>query len=196
MIFHDVKQGSPEWFSLRTGKITASCIKDLFMKPDTETYKKAIYKIAYERLTGNSPETFKNGAMERGNELEPSARQYYEGLALCSVKNGGFCESEQFQGWLGVSPDGLIDNGVLEIKCPLFSTHIGYLLNGGLPSIYKYQVHTQIWVTGSEHCDFISYHPELRPLRLRVYRDESIIKELETKVINVINEVTKIMEQI
>jgi len=78
VVNHKVDQNSEEWFALRRGKFTASTFKDLFMGKDTQGYKDAIYKVAFERLTNQSPESFTNEYMQRGTELEPEARAWYE----------------------------------------------------------------------------------------------------------------------
>ena len=42
MKFYDIEQNTPEWLELRKGKFTASTFKDLFSKPTTVSYEKAI----------------------------------------------------------------------------------------------------------------------------------------------------------
>jgi len=83
----------------------------------------------------------------------------------------------------GASPDGLIgEDGLLEIKCPLAHTHVGYLREGVLPPKYIPQVQGQLWVTGRQWCDFVSYHPELKIMIVRVERDDSYIFTLANLV--------------
>ena len=59
---------------------------------------------------------------------------------------------------------------------------INYLLDKKLPKIYEKQVQGQMYVTGAEWCDFICYHPKLKPLIIRIGRDESIISEIKEKL--------------
>lgn len=193
-IYHNINQNSEEWFELRKGKFTASKFKDLFMSKKTSGYEKAIYQPVYERLTGESPESFKSDYMERGNELEPLAVELYEQETFNTVDNGGFFTLGD---WIGASPDGLIgDKGILEIKSPAFNTMINYLIKGKLPSIYKWQVHGQLYVTGREWCDFIAYHPKLKPLIIRINKDESMITEIKNKLDESIIEAEKILNLI
>lgn len=188
LVFHDVEQGSEEWLSLRMGKFTASMFSDLMASKSTLTYQKAINRVVFERLTNESPESFKSEYMERGNELEPLARERYELESFNDVKNGGFFSLGDY---IGASPDGLIDeDGTNEFKCPSFNTMINYLLKKELPSEYKHQVHGQLYVTGRKWCDFMAYHPKLKPLIIRVERDETIIKEIESTL----NEAIKLVE--
>jgi putative phage-type endonuclease len=192
--FHNVDQNSEEWFNLRLGRFTASTFKDLFMGKTTKGYEKAIYKPVFERLTNESPESFSSEYMERGHEMEPLAKDCYEQETFNEVSNGGFFALGE---WIGASPDGLIDNdGVLEIKSPAYNTMINYLLTGKLPSIYKWQVHGQLYVTGRQWCDFMAYHPKLKPLIIRINRDESLIEELEVKMLESIKIAESIIETI
>jgi hypothetical protein len=87
----------------------------------------------------------------------------------------------------GASPDGLVgESGGLEIKCPMPATHIEYLRDGRLPSKYIQQVQGCLWISGRDWWDFMSYHPKMTPLIIRVYRDEVFIKALESVVIDTV----------
>lgn len=193
-MIHTFEQHTEEWYKVRMGKFTASSFKDLFSKPNTITYEKAIYRPVFERLTDESPESFSNEWMQRGNELEESARLQYEFESGNSVEQVGFVDLNE---WVGCSPDGLIgDDGLLEIKCPAYNTHMNYLLSGKLPSTYKWQVHGQLWVTGRQWCDFFSYYPKLKPFVIRVERDEKLINELEETVESAIEKAKEILNKI
>lgn len=195
MKFHNVEQGTEEWFALRQGKFTASCIKDLFMGSTTAGYEKAIYKVVFERLSGKRVESeFKSSYMQRGNDLEEEARQHYSLVTFNKVDNGGFFE---FDEWTGASPDGLVaDNGILEIKCPAYNTMINYLIKKELPKEYYYQVHSQLLITGREYCDFFAYHPDMESFVLTVNRDEKICKEIEKKLKESVLKVKSIIKQL
>lgn len=189
-IFHDIIQNSDAWFELRKGRFTASTFKDLFLGKTTKGYEKSIYRPVYERLTDESPESFSSEYMERGHELEPLAKDYYEMETFDTVENGGFFTLGE---WVGASPDGLIGSGgLIEIKCPAYNTMINYMLKKELPAIYKWQVYGQLYVTGRSWCDFMTFHPKLKPVIIRIERDETIIKELEMKL----NESIEIAESI
>jgi len=180
--FHNVQQNSEEWYALRMGKFTASTFGDLFMKPTTAGYQKAIYQPVFERLTGEKPESFQSGYMERGHEMEPFAVEHYEIETFTSTSNGGFWTLGE---WIGASPDRLVgDDGILEIKSPAFNTMINYLLKNELPSIYHWQVHGQMFVTDRNWCDFMAYHPKLKPVIIRVERDKKIEDELKAKLVD------------
>jgi len=191
MTFYNVEQNTEEWMKLRLGKFTSSTFCDIMGKDSTVGYKNAILKVVYERITGEIPEEYTNGWMERGKELEPQAKAWYE-FNFTEVSNGGFfCDD-----WIGASPDAVVGDGLLEIKCPKYSTHMQYLIDNTLPAKYKWQVQGQLFIAEKEYCDFLSYHPKLRPMCLRIGRNEKQIKELKLKLEEAINEAQKTIEVI
>lgn len=193
MIHHNIDQNTPEWLELRQGKFTASSFKDLFSKPTTLTYQKAIYKVVFERLTGEQPESFSNDYMQRGHELEPIARERYESETFETVEDGGFFCNE----WIGASPDGLVgSDGLIEIKCPAYNTMINYMLKQELPAQYYWQVHGQMLCTDRKWVDFMAFHPKLKPVIVRVGRDESAIKLLKKQLEVCISEANDIIKKI
>lgn len=180
MIYHDVEQNTPEWYEARLGKFTASAFNDLFSAKTTATYEKAIYKAAFERITGEAPESFSSSYMERGHELEAMAISEYERTTFEDVKRVGFVELNE---WVGCSPDGLVsDHGLIEVKCPAFHTAMKYIMSDKLPNIYEKQVHGQMYITGKLWCDFVSYHPSLPLFIKRIDRDEAIINEIKKEL--------------
>jgi hypothetical protein len=192
-MIHNVEQNTPEWDALRLGKFTASSFKDLFAAKTTATYNNLIKRVAFERLTGESPENFTNDYMQRGHELEPFARIAYEEYTFTAVTNGGFFELDE---WTGCSPDGVTGNGIIEIKCPSYATMIDYLCDPKLPSIYVQQVQGQLWITGALWCDFVAYHPKLPFICIRIERDEKMIKAIADKVAEAVKEAKEIIEKV
>lgn len=194
MIYYNIEQGTQEWLDLRKGKFTASTFKDLFMKETTQGYQDAIYKVVFELITNESPETFTSNWMERGTELESEAREWYELETYNKVHNGGFFV---YNDWIGASPDGLIGkDGLIEIKCPKFSTQIDYLLKKELPKNYFYQVHGQLLVTDRKWCHFVAYHPKFNNFILRVERDKKIDELILSKLQSAIKEVEQIIKKL
>ena len=104
------------------------------------------------------------------------------------VSDGGFfCDD-----WIDASPDGLVGpDGLIEVKAPAYNTMINYLLNPSLPSEYKWQVYGQLYITGRAWCDFMAYHPKLKPLIIRIYPDEAIFNELKAALKDAIEMVEK-----
>ena len=85
---------------------------------------------------------------------------------------------------------------MIEIKCPIMSTHVGYLLEGELPKDYFQQVQGQLLVTNRKWLDFISYYPSLKPLIVRVNRNEEFIKKLSIELELFCKKLDEIVEKI
>lgn len=179
----NIEQGTPEWLEVRKGVITGSRFKDVITPAKAEFSKSSnsyMYELVAERM-GATVSFYQNEYMQRGNELEPAARTAYEFIKDCEVLQVGFCLDDSKL--IGVSPDGLIgEDGGLEIKCPKETTHISYLDDGGLPLIYKPQVQGSMWITGRKWWDFMSYHPSLPPLIIRIMRDDEYIAKMQEHI--------------
>jgi len=187
LITLDCEQGSEEWLAARLGIPTATGFENIV----TATGKKSASYIKYmaelieESILGGG-DTFKSGFMERGNQLEPQARAAYEFLTGNDViQVGGVYLNENRD--VMVSPDGLIPSlkKGLEIKCPKMSTHIRYLLEGGVPAEYVIQVQANLWVTGYKTWDFVSYCPEYQKQTLYLFtteRDEKLMKAFDEHI--------------
>jgi putative phage-type endonuclease len=181
MITHsEIIQGSPEWHDLRRGRFTASNIPKLFMGKTTQGYSDALYRVAMERVTGKSTESYSNAAMLRGIQLEPMARQIYEIKKSTIVEECGFVEVDE---WIGCSPDGLVGkDGMIQIKCPAFNTHIGYLVSEEVPKDYYIQMQAEMWMSERKWNDFMSFHPDLPPLIIRLTPDEAMYKKMAEEI--------------
>ena len=184
MIALEFEQRSPEWFAARCGIPTASS----FDKIITPTGKASTQAEAYgftvlaERLTGYAQSWSGNQWTERGAELEDEARGYYEFVTGRTVQPVGFCLTDDRM--VGCSPDGLIgEDGALELKCPKPETHVKYLLKGGMVSDYIPQVQGQLYVTGRQWVDFVSYCRGIEALIVRVARDQAYIDVLAKQLL-------------
>jgi len=126
-----MEQLSQEWFEARLGKVTASRVSDvLATRKGQESTVRAKYKLqlATERLTNKKTDTYMNQAMQDGIEREPMAREIYEKLKDVTVEEVGFVQHPAIER-AGASPDGLVgDDGIIEIKCPIETTHTTNLL--------------------------------------------------------------------
>lgn len=182
-----MEQGSIEWLALRAGKFTGSRFADLMATTrsgPSASRANLIVTLALEILTGEPEQTYQNDAMRRGTELEPFARGAYEAHTGELVEQVAFVE-HQTMPYVGVSPDGLLgSDGLIEIKCPASQAkHLAALRDGSHATEYRWQIQGQIWVTGRQWCDAVSYDPRFpEGLQLairRVERDEKAIKDLQ-----------------
>lgn len=185
----EIIQGTPEWFSARCGKVTASKVADVIAKTKTgwgASRANYMAQLVAERLTGEVAEGFSNGAMRWGTETEPQARAAYQFYRDADVVEIGFV-AHQSIAETGASPDGLVgDDGLVEIKCPNTATHIETLLGQLVLAKYVTQMQWQMACTGRAWCDFVSFDPrmpeEMRLFVRRVPRDAALIAQLETEV--------------
>jgi putative phage-type endonuclease len=194
-------QGTPEWLAERAGKVTASMISNVLMKPETAGYRDYQAQLVAEILTGKPQGSdFTSAAMQFGTETEPLARSAYEAETGFSVDEVGFCQHLKIER-SGASPDGLVGNsGLVEIKCPKVATHLAYLIADVVPAAYKNQMMWQMACTGRDWCDFVSFRPDL-PEHLQLFivrfkRDPARILELETAVIAFLDGVDKMINQL
>jgi len=190
-----VEQGTDAWHQLRLGKVIASRMADVLSKGKSgESASRKNYRteLVVQRLTGTPSESFTNAAMEWGTKTEPLARVAYEVAKGCFVEQVGFIDHPTIK-WFGCSPDGLVGEGLIEIKCPNSSTHIEYLMDGKPPAKYIPQMQCQMAVTGSRWCDFVSFDPrlpdDLQLFVVRLERDEEYIKAMEVEVEKFLSEV-------
>ncbi len=178
------EQRSPEWYQIKCG-VPGSSSFDKIVTTKGEPSKsrtKYMYQLAGERIIGHSEETYQSLAMQRGIEMEAEARKFYEMVTDSEVQEVGFCFADSKYKY-GASPDGLVgDKGVLEIKCPILSTHVEYLLQNKFPMTYWQQVQGQLMATKREWVDFVSYYPGIRPLIVRVARGADFIMKLKIEL--------------
>ena len=205
-IIRDIVQGSPEWMALRVGKIGGSRIADLLTEGrNGESLIRRKYKneLIRERLTGRKLDTYKTPAMQRGIDLEPMARAWYEvhnnvfidqvAIVLHPTIEGGQC-----------SPDGLCDatNSLIEIKIPNPENHLDNILTQGkqLEQYYDQVMWQLACMPEKEYCDLVSFDPEmpdhLQGFVKRIYRDDEYIKMMEDKVILFLQEIETIVNNL
>jgi putative phage-type endonuclease len=199
-----IEQRTEEWFQQRLGKVTASRISDVIAKTKTgvsTSRQNYLVQLVSERLTGKKGDSFVNQAMLDGIERESAARELYMQTRGVSVTEVGFFDHPTIA-MSGASPDGAVNAeedgkyaGLIEIKCPIETTHTNTLMSKEVPSKYKSQIQWQMasvspnvkWV------DFISFNPNfpdtMQLFVARVERDNAYIGELEAEVIKFLDEV-------
>ena len=200
-IIRDVIQGSPDWIALRIGRIGGSRVSDLLTEgrsgAESLTRRKYKNEIIREKLTGLKLTTYKTPAMQRGIDLEPLARAWYE------VKNNVFVDQVAIVKHPTIqdaqcSPDGIIFADkpyLIEIKVPSPENHLDNILTGG-KQLEQY-IDQAMWqlacMPEMEFCDIVSFDPEmpdnLKGFVKRIYRDDEYIKTMEDKVILFLQEV-------
>jgi len=193
-----IDQRSDEWFEARLGKATGSRFGDIMAQTrgKTEAAARKNYRaqLVSERLTSEKESSYTTAAMQWGVDNEDTARLAYELETGLTVATTGMYIHDTLAA--AVSPDGLVEtDGLLEIKCPNTATHIETLKRKTVPQYYYWQVIGQLWLTGRDWCDFVSYDPRLienaQMIIIRVEREESqeYIDELAEAVETFLQEV-------
>lgn len=185
----EIIQGSPEWFAIRCGKVTASRVADIVRKTKTGySTSRANYQaeLIAQRLTNTVVPGFTNAAMQWGTDNEPNARVAYELMRDCDVQEIGFVIHPTIL-MAGASPDGLVGaDGLAEFKCPLTATHLDTLEGASISADYIIQIQWQMACTARKWCDWVSFDPRLPAwLQLhiqRIKRDDVMIASLEKDV--------------
>jgi putative phage-type endonuclease len=199
-----IEQRTDEWFQQRLGKVTASRISDVIAKTKTgvsTSRQNYLVQLVSERLTGKKGDSFVNQAMLDGIERESAARELYMRTRGVSVTEVGFFDHPTIA-MSGASPDGAVNAeedgkyaGLIEIKCPIETTHTNTLMSKSVPSKYLPQIQWQMASVSPnvKWCDFISYNPNfpdtMQLFVARVERDNAYIAELETEVVKFLEEV-------
>jgi len=196
MILETATQRDDDWYAARCGKATASRFKDAMATlkngDPAQAAKDYLTELVVERLTQAPAQRYITAAMQWGTEQEAPARAAYEARTGVAVEETGFVAHDTLLA--GCSPDGLVDwDGLIEIKCPFNSgVHIETLL-GGMPKDHMPQIQGQMWITGRQWCDFVSFDPRM-PVELQLYiqripRDPAFIADLERRVTSFLAEV-------
>ena len=200
-IIRDVIQGSEKWQALRIGKIGGSRIADLLTEGrsggESLTRRKYKNELIRERLTLKKLDTWKSPAMQRGIDLEPLARSWYEVKHNVFVDQVAIVKHPTIQD-AQCSPDGIIFADkpyLIEIKVPSPENHLDNILTGG-KQLEQY-IDQAMWqlacMPEMEFCDIVSFDPEmpdhLKGFVKRIYRDDEYIKTMEDKVILFLQEI-------
>jgi hypothetical protein len=191
MTIHDVIQRSPEWRALRAGRLCGSDAADAFKTNKDGKFAASRRNIAMqlvlERITGRVQESgFVTQAMQDGIDREDAARALYCAVTDTTVRFCGFASHDELRA--GCSPDGVVGDidGIVEIKCPIPATHWSFVKSGLIPEEYVKQCVHNMWITGAEWCDYVSYNPDFpEQLQLRVKRinrDATVMADYEAAV--------------
>ena len=174
-INRDIEQGSQEWLNTRKGRLTASNGQAIGANgKGLETY---ILNLMAEYYSSGEKVFYSNADMDRGNELEPIARDMYELEKGFEVEQVGYIEPDNDELVL-VSPDGLVeDDGMIEIKSVNDANHFALILEGekGIDSKYMWQMQMNLLVSERKWIDYVSYNPNFKQslVIFRIFPDKA-----------------------
>lgn len=149
-----VDQGSSEWLSLRTSKITGT---DAAIILGSNKWKTKL--VLWEQKLGLREPDALNEKMKRGSELEEPARLLLNKTTGIEFKPIVAISSEH--PWLMSSLDGLSPCGrfMCEIKSMGIKGHEN-AINGIIAEYYQDQIQECLIVTDCEKCYYCSYFPK------------------------------------
>jgi len=191
----NIEQGSESWLRIRLGKVTASRVADVLAKTKTGVSASRgnyLIELALQRVTGVIEPSYTNDAMAYGTANEQTARTAFEVAHQVFVDQVAFVDHPTIPNF-GCSPDGIVGDSLLEIKCPYQSAIHWSYFKDGCPSKYYTQIQAQMSCTGAKSVWFVSYDGRMPP-RSQLYieevlREEEFIKKLEDEVKQFLNEV-------
>lgn len=183
------EQRTDEWFQQRLGKVTASNLHKVLAKTKTgygADRGHYMTQLVLERITGNRADGYTNSSLQWGIEQEQFARAAYEAYRGVLVEEVGFIPHPTIA-MAGASPDGLVEGGMVEIKCPESKTFLEVMLsNNPVESKYFAQMQWQMRCADRPWCDYVVFDPRFPPKAqlfiVRVNRDDRWIEEAETEV--------------
>lgn len=167
-------QGTHEWLELRKTMIGASDAPILM----GESPWKTPFDLWQEKM-GIVINDYKSPAMDRGINLEPTARECYEMIKGIKVyPTVVFHPDYEF---MMASMDGLSLDGqiAVEIKCPGYEDH-NLAIQGIVPKKYRAQLQHQLAVTGCRMIDYFSFDGSDGVI-VNVLRDDDYIESMISK---------------
>ena len=158
-----IEQGTDDWHNARAGMWSSSTAAVIMGGPGTKGLDALVHDIAWGRVYGPPDDKFRSKAMERGEIVEPEARDWYAFEKRVTIQQAGLVEHPTIPHvcW---SPDGLILDGDhlvggIEAKSPLNRAWMDTKRTGMIPSKYRWQCRWGMWVGGLEYLDYVTYHP-------------------------------------
>ena len=176
----DCLQGTDEWVIAKLGVPSASNFNKIITSTGnlSKQAPKYMQLLLNEITNGYLTVEYESAWMKRGKELEEEARDYYSNLTKQQVCEVGFIYNDSRQ--FGCSPDGILKDKGLEIKCPKELEDISKYYTQ-----YKAQIQGSMLITGFKKWDLFIYHvgyngknTEIN-YKLKTYdRDEKFIEKL------------------
>lgn len=158
----EVAQGSAEWLAMKIGVISASNADKVVAKRDSAGRATYMASLISQICSCVIPEEMNYKAMEHGKLYEPAARDAL-GVAL------GFVEIKELPFMfmddslrVGVSPDGVFDNTIVELKCPHNGENfIKFAAFDDNKKEWRWQAQFQLFAGKADEHIFCQYDPRM-----------------------------------
>lgn len=158
----EVEQGSADWKIMRYGVLTASKADKIVAGKETDGRASYMAELISQIITCNSGDESSFKQTDWGKLYEPAARDALSvQLGFVDIKELPLMYmNESIRA--GISPDGVFDNTVCEIKAPYDGTfHVKHMAFKSVKSEWQWQRQMQIFVTGCERHIFCTYDPRV-----------------------------------
>lgn len=158
----EVQQGSAEWLMMKLGVISASNADKVVAKRDSLGRATYMASLISQICSCIIPEEMNFKAMEHGKLYEPAARDALSvALGFVEIKELPFMFADESLR-VGVSPDGLFNNSIVEIKCPHNGENfIKFAAFGDNKKEWRWQAQFQMFAGKAERHIFAQYDPRM-----------------------------------
>lgn len=157
-----VEQGSVEWHVLKLGVLSASKADKIVAGVKTDGRATYMAELISQILNCTPPENSQFKQTEWGHLYEPVARDALSAqLGFVDIKEIPFIYKDESMR-VGVSPDGIFDNVICEIKSPYDGTHhVKHMSFDVTKSEWEWQRQFQLYGTDAEEHIFCTYDPRV-----------------------------------
>lgn len=164
----ELVQGTPQWLELRKTKITATDAAVILGASPWKTK----HQLYHEKLS-DAPPAPPNSYMQRGIDLEPSARELFIITSGIEV-----FPRVVINDWAMASLDGMssCEKYIVEIKCPGSKAH-KMAVSGKIPDYYYPQLQHQMYVCGVQMAYYFSFDG-IDGVTIEVPRDQEYIEKM------------------
>jgi len=177
-------QSSEAWYKARLGNPGASEMNKIITSEgkSSKSRKDYMFRLVAEKIRGKADETFQSQTMVNGQTKEDEARSLFSLIHDVEIEQVGMIYKDERRLY-HASPDGLISKDCgIEVKCPLGKTQTKYLIENKLPTQYYVQIQSSLYISEREYWWFMSYCDSMKPLIIRVKRDEEFLKKLKVEL--------------
>ena len=173
-------QRTDEWHKAKKCRISASEVHKCMMGAHTKGRRQYIEKLA-DDLEGipdfadeDNPPWFTDGVY-----YESWARGWYSFKYDVDIAETGFVVNDDYD-WIGCSPDGLVNDGLIEIKYRKSLKSFKDHAKRSFTTAHHAQMQCQMFVTDRQWCDYVNYwrsddHELEKGHVQRVHRDQAYI---------------------
>ncbi len=157
-----IQQKSADWHVLKLGVLSASNADKIVAKRDSEGRQSYMASLISQICSCTLPDELPFKQLEHGNLYEPAARDALSAaLGFVEINELPFMYMDDSMR-VGVSPDGVFGNSIVEIKAPFNGeNYIKFAAFGGNKKSWKWQAQFQLFATQADEHIFCQYDPRM-----------------------------------